>query len=63
MLIFDRPEFKSGICKAKEIIQGKDGPVEKVYVFKPSDKGKAFKFENEADMLKRYPALFKPEKP
>lgn len=54
MLKFDRKSFKSGMMIVKE----PEGEGEKVYTFKPSDKGKSFSFLDEVYVLNKYPVLF-----
>ena len=63
-LIFDRPEFSSGIMIIKESVEvtDKDGNkknVIKEMVFTPNDKGKSFEFSDESKILENYSLYFK----
>jgi hypothetical protein len=58
MLKFDRKQFRSGvmIVKEPETIDGVVG--EKVYGFRPNDKGKTFEFIDESYILSKYAIAF-----
>lgn len=54
MLKFIRPSFKSGIMVVREVVGG----VTYGYTFKPTDKESDFSFQDEAQILAKYPGCF-----
>lgn len=60
MLVFNRPGFRSGVCKVVEPDTSEGAPegAELTYIFKPVNKGSSFAFQDEAYVLATYPVLF-----
>jgi len=54
MLRFIRPSFKSGIMVVREVVAGQTYG----YTFRPTDKGSEFAFQDDAQVLAKYPSCF-----